>query len=167
MQSHTSRIWQRNARIRVKVALRRQDSNQRRIQTLADPSPPEIGAHVDGCVDGPLISGTRPVPGCIRITGDAAFVLTNQPGIGRQRFHDTPLDFVLVRRLRFEGDRSGLDNRPVDFRDASGVISRSQPNIRSHELIPLRQKVNIRCELLVHFLMFIKATCLGRRFSVP
>src|SRR5213592_2079955 len=53
VQPDAARIRQRDARIGVVVALRGQDSKQRRIQSLADSPPPKIGVHINGGIYGP------------------------------------------------------------------------------------------------------------------
>jgi hypothetical protein len=59
----------------------------------------------------------------------------DEPGIGRQRFSDTAVHFVVVGWFRLEGNRCGLDDWAIEIRDCGNVCITGEANGWTHRVL--------------------------------
>src|SRR5437763_1967330 len=88
VQPDASGVGQSGARIGSEIALRGQDSKERRIQAASDSAALEIWVNIHRRFHGPLIRSARLVPPGIRIACDAAAIFAHQPWIRGKRLAD-------------------------------------------------------------------------------
>ena len=108
MKSDARRIGLGDPRVRIHETLPPQALKESFIQDTGDSLPPVVLAHVDRCLDRPLIRLPKAVAIGVGISGDVVPDLRDEPRVVSERIRDAVPEVVLVGDVYFETRGKGF-----------------------------------------------------------